>query len=138
MSLTQMNANPTELELRQFRAGLAIFGLLLGGFWYWRGLSAGGSGAIVGAAAGLALAMQVVPSWRRPIYIGWVRVATLIGTPISYIVVGIVYFGVITPIGLILRAARPSPLTKRFDPAAASYWIPRAPLADRRRYFRQF
>lgn len=50
---------------------------------------------------------------------------------------GIFYFGVLTPLGLVLRLAGRDPLRLRRDPAAPSYWIARAPASDRRASMRR-
>ncbi len=40
---------------------------------------------------------------------------------------GILFFVVVMPVGLIMRALGKDPLRLARDPAAASYWIDRAP-----------
>jgi hypothetical protein len=49
-----------------------------------------------------------------------------------------IFFLVITPIGLMMRACGRDPMQRRFDPAARSYWKRRSPDRDMRSYFRQF
>jgi hypothetical protein len=138
MSLVKINRNPSERELRQFRIGLALFGFVIAAVTQWRGASGAVSAGLLVAALLLALASQAVASWRRPIYLAWMRIAVLIGTPISYAVLAIVYFGIVMPIGLILRVVRQPAVPREFDRTAASYWLRRAPVADDQRYFRQF
>jgi hypothetical protein len=43
---------------------------------------------------------------------------------------GIVFFGVLTPVGMILRAAGKDPLRLRFEPDRPSYWLPRAAAGE--------
>ena len=80
---------------------------------------------------------------RRPTGAAAAHLAlTAIGLPIgwvvSHVLMAIAFYGVITPIGLLLRLAGRDLLEQRLDREAKSYWQPRRPVTDRRRYFRQF
>ena len=44
-----------------------------------------------------------------------------IGWVVSHLLLGVVYFLVLTPIGLTLRALGRDPLERRFDQSASSY-----------------
>lgn len=57
----------------------------------------------------------------------WIRFGLLLGKMVSPIAMGVLFLLVITPIGWILRLMGKDPLRLKFDPAAASYWIPRNP-----------
>jgi hypothetical protein len=46
---------------------------------------------------------------------------------VSPLVLGLVYFSTVTPIGLVLRVLGKDPLRLRFDREAESYWIERRP-----------
>jgi hypothetical protein len=74
----------------------------------------------------------------RAIYRGWMFAALPIGWTFSHVILGIVYFGVLTPIGLLLRAMGKDPMNRRPDPSAQTYWIPHRQERDLKRYFRQF
>ena len=68
-------------------------------------------------------------AWLGAVYpIGWV---------LSHILLGVVFYFVVLPIGLLLRLARYDPLTRKFDQKVTSYWIEREPSSDPRKYFRQ-
>ena len=45
----------------------------------------------------------------------------------SPIILGVMFFGVLTPFGLVMRACGKDLLRLKRDPAAASYWIERDP-----------
>jgi hypothetical protein len=74
----------------------------------------------------------------RLLYVGWMLAAQPIGWTLSHLVLGVVYYLVLTPIGLIMRLVGRDPMQRRFDPATDSYWIERAPRTDPSRHFRQF
>jgi hypothetical protein len=46
---------------------------------------------------------------------------------VSPVVLGIMFFLVVTPIGLLMRAFGKDPLRLRFDKSASSYWLDRTP-----------
>ena len=69
---------------------------------------------------------------------GWMLAAVPIGWTISHLVLGIVFFAVVTPIGLLMRLLGRDPMDRRFDPNAKTYWAQRLPVGATDRYFRQF
>ncbi|MEZ6068047.1 MAG: SxtJ family membrane protein [Planctomycetaceae bacterium] len=83
------------------------------------------------AIAGIAVATvyQLVPPWRRPIYAAWDRMSAALGALVSTILLGLVYFLVLTPLGLLRRWFGADPLqlrTKAAGPGVErSYWIER-------------
>ena len=131
-----INRDPSARDLRSFGLLLAVFVGIVGGLSWWRtGLV---PYAIWGGGGLLALVYGLVPALRRPVYVGWTYAAFPIGWTVSHLLLGLIYFGVITPIGIALRALGRDPLTRRFDPAARSYWIRYSPQRDVARYFKQF
>jgi hypothetical protein len=86
-------------------------------------------------AAGM---VWISPEAGRRLYEGWMLAALPIGWTLSHLVLGAVYYLVLTPIGLVMRLMGRDPMLRRFDRAAKSYWIERSPRADPSRHFRQF
>jgi hypothetical protein len=124
--------------LRQF-AGLWL--AFFGGLAAWQGLMRGRTGVALALAAlaavigGIGLAR---PALIRPIFVGWMVLAFPIGWTVSLLMLGLVYYGLFLPIGLIFRLAGRDALRLRPRPGVATYWTPRPAPADVRRYFRQF
>ena len=80
------------------------------------------------AVAGAFLAVTLVkPAWLAPLNTLWFRFGLLLQRVVHPIVLAVIYFAVVTPTGLIMRALGKDPLRLRFDPDATSYWIPRDP-----------
>jgi hypothetical protein len=129
--------NPSQARLRRFAALLAAFiaaaGAVLdrrtGG---WVLPAAVAAAALVGAVGWLR------PAWLRPVYLAGVLAGFPFGWLLSHLVLAVLFYLVLTPIGLVLRLCRRDPLQRRFDPAAASYWTRRPPEGPTGRYFRQF
>ena len=60
-----------------------------------------------------------------PLNLFWFKLGMILGAIISPIVMGIVFFIVVTPIGLILRIMGKDLLNKKYDKEKETYWIKR-------------
>ena len=80
----------------------------------------------------------MAPPVRRWIYVGWIYAAFPIGWTVSHVLIAGIYYLLITPIGLIIRATGRDPLLRKFDRSAPTYWTPHPPPGDVKRYFRQY
>ncbi len=82
-------------------------------------------------ALGLALAFLaaslIAPAWLAPLNRLWLKFGELLHRITSPVILGIMFFGVITPIGFLMRLAGKDLLRMKFDPRCASYWIRREP-----------
>lgn len=67
------------------------------------------------------------PIWLRPLNRRWIRLGEILGSVISPVILGILYFCVVTPTGNFLSVLGKDLLRMRRDPAAESYWIDRDP-----------
>lgn len=80
-----------------------------------------------GIAALFALAALLKPVLLARLNRLWIKLGMLLGKVVSPIALGILFYGVLTPIGVVMRLAGKDPLRLKFDPGAKSYWIPREP-----------
>ena len=67
------------------------------------------------------------PALLAPLNRLWTRFGALLHRVVSPIVLGFMFFVVITPMGLVRRMLVKDPLRLRFDRQAGSYWVPRQP-----------
>jgi len=131
----------TAIEPRSER-DLRVFGLLQFPFALliaW-GLNADRS-TLIGLAtiSGLlALITMVRPHVIRPLYLCWMAIALPIGFFISHFLMAIVYYSLVTPIGLYRRWRHGDPLQRSFEPTAESYWQKTTRPQRAEDYFRQF
>jgi hypothetical protein len=135
--MMEINWNPSRKELRQFGfLCLVFFGGLAAVRWHNHGLTLSvellSAAALVGGVLG-----AVAPQLLKWIFVGWIVAVFPIGWTISHLLLGFIFFFVLTPIGLLLRALGQDPMNRRFDRDAKTYWTTheQAPVA---RYFRQF
>lgn len=81
----------------------------------------------LGAGAAFAVVAFVWPGALAPLNRLWTRFGLLLHRIVSPVVLGIMFFAVITPMGLVMRLLGKDPLRLRFDTRAHSYWIERRP-----------
>ena len=129
--------NPSAKQLRQF-AGIwfpAFCGLV---GWsiarktgHWHEVEVGWVIAGVISIAGL-----VFPPLIRPIFVGLILLTYPIGWVVSHLLLGLIFYGVVTPIGLILRISGHDPLQLK-KPSGNSVWKTLVGKTDATRYLRQ-
>jgi hypothetical protein len=90
-----------------------------------------GGGSLRGWAAGVSAAFLVVALGRPSLLSGlnrqWLKFGLLLGKIVSPIALGVLFYLVFTPMGVLLRLAGKDPLRLKMDRAAGSYWIDRKP-----------
>jgi hypothetical protein len=57
----------------------------------------------------------------------WTKFGLLLGKMVGPIALGVLFYGVFTPLGAVMRLTGKDPLRLEFDDKADSYWIPRDP-----------
>jgi hypothetical protein len=85
-------------------------------------------------ALGVVLGL-VAPQALAPIASRWMRFAHAVSWVNTRILLAVVYYGMVLPIGLVRRLLA-DPLNLRTRPAE-SYWVRREPVSDRDSYRRQ-
>jgi hypothetical protein len=84
------------------------------------------AGCLVVAAAFAAMAF-FAPTWLTPLNRLWFRFGMLLHHVVNPVVMGVLFFVVILPIALLMRAFGKDPLRLKRDAQASSYWIAREP-----------
>lgn len=82
----------------------------------------------VGTAGALLLAAVVMPGLLSPLNEVWHKIALLLHRIVSWVALVLLFYGVVTLTGLVMRLLGRDLLSRRFDRNAVSYWIHRAPL----------
>ena len=81
----------------------------------------------LGAAAVMLAFALAWPAALAPLNRLWLRLGLVLYKVVNPLVMGLVFFTTVVPIGLLMRALGKDPLRLRRDPAAGSYWITREP-----------
>ena len=126
---TPVPARLTAAEGRRFGFRLGAAFLAFGGLLWWRGRAGAPGVLIIGLA--LLLAAVAIPGRLGPIRRAWLGLGAAISPVTTPIFLGVVYFGAILPIGLLLRARGRNPLTRYRS--LSSCWVPRPVEARSRR-----
>ena len=146
-NVIELNLNPDRRTLRQFGLiALVVFGALsisaLREAWLFSSglgeqrLLVAGLLACVAALSGVFSA--VFPAGNRALYVGMSVLAYPIGFVMSYVVLGVLFFGIFAPVGILLRAFGKDPMARGFERERKSYWNDARPNRDNASYFRQF
>ncbi len=128
----------TKKQLRTFGLVLALFFGAIGlvhflkghtpqNYWFW-------------GVAGLVLLVSLaIPGLIKPIYHVALFLGHILGWINTRLILGLIYFLIFTPIGLMMRLLGKDPLHRKFDKQATSYWniSPRRAI-PKEQYLRQF
>ncbi|MCP9469251.1 MAG: SxtJ family membrane protein [Nitrospira sp.] len=118
-----MNAKTETKQLRSF--GLLVGGIFVAiGAWPVvsgqpvRGWALGLGGLLMGLGA-------LTPRSLALPYKGWMAIGHVLGWVNTRIILGIVFYGLLTPLGLIRRALGHDPLRIAFEPQQDTYRVPK-------------
>lgn len=114
---------PNNQELRNFALTIFVALGIVGALVLWRMGPIGFIFIAIGAVillAGLLWAKSLII-----LYKAWMTLALVLGFIMSHIILALVYYLVLSPIGLFMKILGKDPLTTRLDPKADSYWIRR-------------
>ncbi len=125
-----VSARLSAKELRRFGFTVAIPLALLGGVGIWRGHVV--LPVVLGGLAVILTGLAVVGSrLLGPVHRVWMQVAHALGWFNTRVLLGLVYFFVMTPIGIVMRVMGRDPLDRRLKDRP-SYWVARTGQADPR------
>jgi hypothetical protein len=108
-------------SLRDFGLTVGIAFAVLAALLYWR--EKAHYVYFIPAGAVLILLGLVVPIALRPIRKGWMTLAAGMGWVMTRVILTILFFGVLTPIGVIGRLVGKDFLHVDIDESAQSYWV---------------
>ena len=134
-----MNTNPSKRQLKQF-AGiwLPLLSLLLGYICYFKLKIA--VPAVVLCISGLCVSVFgfFCPGKIRPVFVGLMYITFPIGFIVSYSILTLLFFAVLTPIALLMRLFKFDPLERSFDIPGKSYWKSIEYSDKTEQYFKQY
>jgi hypothetical protein len=127
----------SNAELRKFGLTVGAAFVVLGTISWWRGHEL--PPRILWTMGGLLIVPgAVAPALLRPIQRGWMAFALVLGHVNTRIILTVLFYLVMTPVGLIMRLFR-DPLDRSMSGNTTTHWTKRAPEpAEIQRYERQF
>jgi len=146
--MIELDFSPDRGKLRVFGATSFVVVSAVGAWVFFRHHFAGFdiephnarvSGLVLwGVAAVSGLLAAALPAALRPLYLGLSLLTFPIGVVMSIIVLGVIYYGMLTPVGIFFRLTGRDVLSRKLDPGLRSYWTRRTVNSGAKRYFRQF
>lgn len=82
---------------------------------------------VLALAAATALVTLIRAQWLAPLNRAWMKFGALMHHVVSPLVLGLIFFGIFTPVGMVMRAFGRDAMTRRYEPQAPSYWVKRDP-----------
>jgi hypothetical protein len=122
------NIKSGKKELREFGLTIGVILLILGGVVFWRGRREITPYLFTTSAVFIILGL-ILPAVLKPIQKIWMGLALIIGFFVSRIILFVLFYAVLTPMGLITRLLGKDILDQRIDKTRASYWSDRGPAA---------
>ena len=93
----------------------------LGAISLWHGLERGAWE--LGLAVAFLTAAAFAPGMLGPLNRAWAWIGRRLNSVLSPLLIIVMFYGVVTPVGLAMRAVGKDPLRLRRDPQSSSYWI---------------
>ena len=114
-------------ELKKFGFTIAFILFLLSVLVFFGGSLPRRSFYMAGVASAFLLAAFFFPYLLKPVRIGWMGLAFVLGYFMSRLLLAVIFYLVITPIGVIFRLFGKDILHKKIRKNRESYWIKRSP-----------
>jgi hypothetical protein len=116
-------------EIKQYRS----FGLVVGGIFavigFWPLIRHGESIRLWALIPGSLLVVMglLLPGYLRPIYKGWMAIGHVLGWINTRIILGVIYYALFTPLGLVMRVWRKDLMSRQYDETTNTYRVLRRP-----------
>lgn len=123
----KVNAQPAVQKSgeRAFGIVMAVACLVIAGIIWFKDATSPWPVGLAGAAAILLVLGFFWQAPLRPLNRLWLKFGDLLHKIISPLVMGIIFFFIVTPIGLLMRLCGKDPMRMKLEPDSDSYWIER-------------
>jgi len=122
------NIKSGRKELRRFAITVGtVFGLL-GLLFLWRQKDTAPWFILI--ASFLLFFGLTFPKVLKPIQKIWMSFALIMGWFVTRVILAVLFYCVVTPIGIVARVFSKDSLGMKFDPRAQTYWIPKPSQSD--------
>jgi hypothetical protein len=105
----------------KFAITMAAAFALIGGYCLWRSKSFGVYS--LGISGAFLLLGFINPLLLKPLYIVWMSIATVMNFFMSRLILTVLYYLIVTPIGLCMRVFRKNEFNTCFPDKKQSHWI---------------
>jgi hypothetical protein len=135
--LIDMKVDASDKKVRSFGVLFSVLAIAIAAYSYYK------QGHVwpwfAGASGFFLITGLLVRPVLRPIYVLWMRFAVVLAWVNTRLILSVFFYGILTPVGFVLRLQGKDPLTRGLDRSASTYWIKRKPEPfDAKRYERLF
>lgn len=137
MALVTINWKPNQRELRKFGLSMIVGFAIIGSIFLF--VLDRQTAAVVCYAFGAIAGILGLTGAKiaLPVYWGWMAIAFVMGNIVSRVLLALVFYLLITPMGVARRFLGHDPL-QLYRRVVATYWRDLPPPAEKPRYERQF
>jgi len=131
------NIKNEKSDFRKFGITIGLLLIIIAGFLFWRGKESFEILLVIGSA--LLVLGLVIPIILKPIYWLWMILAVILGWIMTRVILSLLFYVVITPIGVFSRLFGSKFLDLKWDKSKDSYWNVRTQKQrNNEEYERQF
>lgn len=114
------NIKKSKSDFRKFGITIGVFLMVVAGFLFWKGRES----YTILLISGLLLSILglVMPIILKPVYWVWMVFAVILGWIMTRVILSLLFYIVITPIGLFSRLFGSNFLDLKWDKSKDSYW----------------
>ena len=114
------NIKSEKSDLRKFGITIGVILLIIAGFLFWKEKES--FQILLTFGVTLCILGIVIPFILKPIYWVWMIFATILGWIMTRVILSLLFYIIVTPIGLIPRFFGKQFLELKWDKSKESYW----------------
>ena len=114
------NIKSAKNDIRKFGVTIGLFLMILAGYFFWRGRDSFEILLVSGIA--LCVLGLAIPIVLKPIYWIWMILAVILGWIMTRVILSLLFYIMITPIGLLSRLSGNRFLDLKWDKSKDTYW----------------
>ena len=114
------NIKNEKSDFRKFGITVGLFLMVISGFLFWKGKDS----FEIMLVSGLALLVLglTIPVVLKPVYWVWMVFGAVLGWIMTRVILGMLFYLVITPLGMLLRLSQNKFLDLKWHETKDSYW----------------
>ena len=130
------NIKSEKSDLRKFGITIGVILLVIAGFLFWKEKES--FQILLTFGVTLCILGIVIPFILKPIYWVWMIFATILGWIMTRVILSLLFYIIVTPIGLIPRLFGKQFLELKWNKIDSTYWNYRSKKLNRESYEKQF
>jgi len=123
------NIKSTSTELKSFGLSIGLALIVLAGFLFWKEKGSYFYFLIVGNV--FIIFSELCPVLLKPLQKPWMMFVVLLGWVMSRVILGIIFYVLVAPLGLVLRLFGKDFLDLKIDKSKLSYWNHREDISEK-------